>query len=1115
MLLSPEKQRLLRAIALPWVVLSALTIASAVLITKEVEKDTLDTVTLQGRDIAQLVKAMRRWNYLHGPIYVPENDQTPPNPYLPEAERALNTQDGRRLIRIDSAYMTRQLAGVVRDETDIRIHLTSLRPLNPYNAPHPWEIPHLEAFEAGQRNEALELKKNETPPLARYIFPLRVDPSCVQCHQSQNVRLGEVLGGLSVDWPIAGLLHIEKVRKERILFLHVLGWILINVMLIVGFRRTLRDLSRLKSAHDELHASNSLLGDEILRRRNAESVEQFRNATLTAINDGKPLGSVLDTIVAAVEQLLPGTRGAILPLNAEKTSLASATAPNLPGFFTSRLTGTPLSPTALSCASAAYAGAPAFDNDISASSAWSELQESAERAGIHACWSFPVFDSSGQASGVLALFHAHAQIPSPDQRRIAEQFAQLAGIALEHSEHKAQLLLAASVFTSAHEAIVITSPAAVILDVNARFTSLTGYSRQEAIGQTPRLLKSGLHDKEFYDQLWHQLMHSGYWEGEIWNRKKNGELMPESLRISAVVGEGGTITHFVALFSDITLAKAHEQQLKKLAHFDPLTALPNRTLFSDRLDQAMRQAERRQQTIAIVFIDLDGFKAVNDRYGHNTGDHLLVALSQAMRNGLRESDTLARIGGDEFVAVLLDLDSADSSLPLITRLLETASQPFEIDEVTLHVSASIGVTFFPQHDDVDADQLLRQADHAMYQAKQTGKNRYHCFDLEHDRIIRGHHTNLESIRQAFVSEQFILVYQPKVNMRTGCIIGVEALIRWQHPQRGLLPPASFLPAIENDALSAEIGDWVIGEALRQMTKWRTDGLRIPVSINVGAYQLQHGNFLESLKTQLAKYPDIPPADLCIEILETSALDDLLRVASIILECRQIGITFSLDDFGTGYSSLTYLKRLDVDELKIDKSFVHDILSDPDDLSILAGILGLSRSLSRQVIAEGVETEAHGVLLLQMGCELAQGYGISRPMCAEDIPNWAANWRPPASWSGQPTRPSTEYPLLVALVEHRAWFSAVSEHLSGLRANLPLTHHMWRLSRWIETEGREQYGDHPYFSEVERLEREIHTRADELSRLHLSGQSTEANAGLTELHALSTALQDKLSALSRE
>ena len=1115
MRLSPEKQRLLRTIALPWIVLTCLTIASAVFVTREIEQDTLDTATLQGRDIAQLVKAMRSWNLLHGPVYVPENDQTPPNPYLPEAERTLNTPDGKRLVRINPAYMTRQLAGVVRDETDIRIHLTSLKPLNPYNAPHPWEIPHLEAFEAGQRNEAIDLEKNETPPIARYIFPLRVDPSCVQCHQSEKFRLGELRGGLSVDWPIGGLLHIEKDRKERILILHALGWIVINVLLIVGFQRTLRDISRLKSAHDELHASNSQLGDEIVRRRNAESVEQFRNAALTAINDGKPLVSVLDTIVRAVEQLLPGTRCAILPLNAEKTSLASATAPNLPDFFTSLLAGTYLSPTAFSCASAAYAGAPVFENDITSSPAWSELRETAERAGIHACWSFPVFDSSSQACGVLALFHASAQPPSSDQCRIAEQFAQLAGIALEHSEHKAQLLLAASVFTGAHEGIVITSPDAVILDVNARFTSLTGYSRQEVLGQTPRLLKSGLHDKEFYDQLWHQLTRSGYWEGEIWNRKKNGELMPESLRISAVVGEGGAVTHYVALFSDITVAKAHEQQLKKLAHFDPLTGLPNRTLFSDRLDQAMRQAERRQQTIAIAFIDLDGFKAVNDRYGHNTGDHLLVTLSQAMRNALRESDTLARIGGDEFVAVLLDLDSTDSSLPLIARLLETAAQPYEIDGVTLHVSASIGVTFFPQHDDVDADQLLRQADHAMYQAKQTGKNRYHCFDLEHDRIIRGHHTNLESIRQAFLTKQFILVYQPKVNMRTGCIIGVEALIRWQHPQRGLLPPASFLPAIENDALSAEIGDWVIGEALRQMSKWRTDGLRIPVSINVGAYQLQHGNFLESLRTQLARHPDILPADLCIEILETSALDDLLRVASIILECRQIGVTFSLDDFGTGYSSLTYLKRLDVDELKIDKSFVHDILSDPDDLSILAGILGLSRSLSRQVIAEGVETEAHGVLLLQMGCELAQGYGISRPMCAEDLPDWAANWQPPASWSGQPTRPSTEYPLLVALVEHRAWFNAVTEHLSGLRANLPLTHHMWRLSRWIETEGREQYGDHPYFSEVERLEREIHTRADELSRLHLSGQSAEANAGLTELHALSTALQDKLSTLSRE
>ena len=1113
--LNPVHQRFLRAIALPWIALTVLALLSAGFVLREIEKDTLGSATLQGRDVAQIIKATRSWNLLHGPVYVPENDKTPPNPYLPEAERSLTLPDDQRLIRINPAYMTRQLATVVREETDIRIHLTSRKPLNPYNAPHPWEVPALEAFDAGTRKEAIYLETSETPPVARYIIPLAVDGACVLCHENEKNRIGEVRGGLSVEWPISGLLAIEQERKWRFITLLVAAWLIINVVLLLGFRRTLNDVSRLKVARDELHASNSRLGEEVERRRAAESFEQLRNAVLTAINDGSPLESVLKTIARGIETLLPGARCSIMTLDAEKRRLAVAVAPNLPDFFVTSLKGIDIGPEAISCAAAAYSKTPVFDDDIAHTPGWTAFRAIAQRADVGACWSFPVFNSAGTVCGIFALFHRSALHPTAEQCRLAEHFAQLCSIAIEHSQDKANLLLAASVFTGAHEGIVITSPDAVILDVNARFTQLTGYSRQEAIGQTPRLLKSGLHDREFYEQMWLQLTTTGYWEGEIWNRKKNGDLMPESLRISAVANDTGEIGHYVSLFSDISLAKAHEQQLKKLAHFDALTGLPNRTLFSDRLDQAMRQTERRQQLIAIAFIDLDGFKEVNDRYGHDTGDRLLVALSQSMRGVLRESDTLARIGGDEFVAVLLDLDSSDSVLPLISRLLETAAEPIEIDGAVLQVSASLGITFYPQSEAVDADQLLRQADHAMYQAKQAGKNRYHYFDLEHDRTIRGHHTNLESIRQALVADEFVLLYQPKVNMRTGCVIGVEALIRWQHPIRGLLPPSSFLPAIENHVLSAEVGDWVIAQALRQMAQWQASELRIPVSINVGAYQLQRGDFVDSLKTQLALHPEIHPGDLCIEILETSALDDLLHVAAIIEQCRQIGVSFSLDDFGTGYSSLTYLKRLDVDEVKIDRSFVHDMLSDPDDLSILAGILGLSRSLSRQVIAEGVETEAHGKLLLQMGCELAQGYCIARPLRAEEIPAWARAWRPPESWAEQPVRPASEYPLLVALVEHRAWFAAVSEHLSGLRANLPLTHHMWRLSRWIETEGREQYGDHPCFVEVEHLEREIHTRADELSRLHMNGNVDEASGGLLELQALSTALQDKLSTLSHE
>jgi diguanylate cyclase (GGDEF)-like protein len=412
----------------------------------------------------------------------------------------------------------------------------------------------------------------------------------------------------------------------------------------------------------------------------------------------------------------------------------------------------------------------------------------------------------------------------------------------------------------------------------------------------------------------------------------------------------------------------------------------------------MLQCSRHKQSLAVVFLDLDGFKHVNDTHGHDIGDELLIALSVRMKEALRENDSLARIGGDEFVAVLADLTTVEDCEPVLERLLLAASEPVIFDNIVLNISASIGVTLYPQ-DNVGADLLMRHADQAMYVAKESGKNRYHLFDTAQDDAVKVQRESLEAIRSALDNHQFVLHYQPKVNMRKGIVTGVEALIRWQHPKRGLLNPIEFLPVIENNPMSIEMGEWVIDTALTQISQWQKLGLNFPVSIsvNIAALQLQQPDFTDRLMILLAAHPDVEPHYLELEVLETSALEDVYNVSTIMNACMALGVNFALDDFGTGYSSLTYLRRLPANLIKIDQSFVRDMLHDSDDLAIVEGVIALAKSFKRDVIAEGVETIEHGTALLQLGCELAQGYGIARPMPASEIPTWISDWKPDVNW----------------------------------------------------------------------------------------------------------------------
>lgn len=559
-------------------------------------------------------------------------------------------------------------------------------------------------------------------------------------------------------------------------------------------------------------------------------------------------------------------------------------------------------------------------------------------------------------------------------------------------------------FNVSHEIIYTADLDGLILDANQRLVDVSGYSRQELIGHHSRILKSGLHSQDYYANIWQALADKDYWTGEITNRKKSGELYSTLTTFMTIRDDKGLPIRYLVVASDISDSVERRQQLEHLVYYDSLTGLPNRLLLVDRLEQAMSRVKRHGGNVSVVFIDLDGFKDINDSYGHEVGDEFLVAISQQMKQELRETDTLVRLGGDEFIVLLPENHNVNFVETPILNLLTACSKPISLKGLLLKVSASIGISFYSHNGQVQqltGDALIRQADQAMYVAKKAGKNRFHCFDNLTDSLISTRYETMERIHNGLSNGEFVLHYQPKVNMRTGELVGVEALLRWQHPERGLLTPDEFLPIIENHPVRVEIGQWVLSSALVQLNQWQTIGTNIPVSINVDARQLNQHDFLSNLKAMLAEYPDFQAGSLELEILETTVIYDRQHANQIIADCENLGVEFALDDFGTGYSSLTYLRQLSVKTIKIDRSFVNDMDKNSEDLAIVESVITLVSTLGRQVIAEGVETIQQGEMLLKMGCELGQGFAIAKPMEASEIQSWRSSWRPYQAWAASP------------------------------------------------------------------------------------------------------------------
>jgi diguanylate cyclase (GGDEF)-like protein/PAS domain S-box-containing protein len=675
--------------------------------------------------------------------------------------------------------------------------------------------------------------------------------------------------------------------------------------------------------------------------------------------------------------------------------------------------------------------------------------------------------------------------------------------AAARAEAEGQLHLAASVFEHSNDGIVIADAQGRILEVNAAFSRVTGYSREEALGRNPRMLQSGRHDRAFYQAMWKMIEEQGHWQGEIWNRRKSGEFYVELLDITAIRNPAGEIVRYVGVFSDVTDLRQSQDKLEQLAHFDALTHLPNRVLLADRLQQAIAQAERSGHLLAVCFLDLDGFKPINDNYGHHIGDKLLIEIAARLKAKLRGVDTVARLGGDEFVLLITDVKDVEEMEQTVSRVIEAIESPCRIGELELAVSASIGVSLYPL-DQAEPELLIRHADQAMYMAKRAGRGRFKLFDSREDRLVEARMQELERLHAALRDGEFVLHFQPRVDMRAGRVLAVEALIRWQHPSLGLLLPAKFLPLAEHDPIIIEIGRWVLAQALDQLQAWLRAGLDIKVSVNVAARQLQWPGFVEDLRLQLLQHPEVHPGRLELEILESAALEDVTGMHDVINACRVMGVDFALDDFGTGYASLSYLKRLPVDVVKIDQTFIRELLDNSEDLAIVEGIVSLARIFRLRVVGEGVETPEHGVMLMRLGCDQAQGYGIARPMPAAEVAGWCRRFQPDPQWSIWADVPwdYADFPLLVAQSEHYRWIKQITRYVEGESPYLEMRevedNHHCRFGRWYYGEGQQRYGKLAEFIEIEAIHEQVHRIGHEILDLMADDQVQTARARLPQL-----------------
>jgi len=736
------------------------------------------------------------------------------------------------------------------------------------------------------------------------------------------------------------------------------------------------------------HLSNLLIiARDITENKRVELRDNERNRTLELIASNAPLDQVLLTIIQGIEQHNTEMVCSILLLDDEGKHLVHAIAPSLPSFYTAAIDGVAIGDGVGSCGTAAFTKKPCLVSNIQTHPHWALFKDLAAKADLAACWSLPILSSSKDVLGTFAIYHHSAHTPSQTEIVEVEKVVALASIAIERSLSDTELKIAATAFES-QEGVMITDARNIILRVNKAFTTITGYQASEVIGKTPRILSSDRQDRHFYTALWESINTTGSWKGQIWNKHKDGAEYPEQLAISTVKNNAGNIINYVATFTDITQSLAASEEIKNLAFYDSLTGLPNRRLLIDRLKQALVAAKRTRMHGALLFLDLDHFKTLNDTLGHDMGDVLLKQVAERISFCIREVDTAARLGGDEFVVMLENLAASSNSAAakaetIGEKIMAHLNQPYQLDGHSHHSTPSIGVSLFS---DVDSsvDDLLKQADIAMYQAKTSGRNTLRFFNPIMQETINERVMLEKQLRIAIEEQQFQLFYQTQVNS-SGQAIGAEALIRWIHPEQGMISPIKFIPLSEETGLILPIGEWVLETACAQLKIWQQSEhtKHLTLSVNVSYQQFSQETFEQRVQA-IIQHHNIDPAGLKLELSESLLADNIEHLISTMSNLGKLGIQFSLDDFGTGYSSLQYLKVLPLHQLKIDQSFVRDISTDDNDKAIVCTIIAMAKNLDLEVIAEGVETDEQKQFLLDNDCKIYQGYLFSKPVSIDNI-----------------------------------------------------------------------------------------------------------------------------------